>query len=515
MFKLFSTNRQLRLFLSLIILVLVLFFLYLKVVPSGHISYGRKWPSGLRSGKGFISDFKPAERIDSSDSQSLKIVADPIYFSLFTPRAFDEATLTVKYRTKLSTDQPIIEAGVLKDKLTENYELRPLQNNIIDRLLFSWSRLEDTDSRLVLQAEKTYSSPEKFFTDLQAGYLLNCPSGPVSCVAVYNYPLAPSYQPSDYTPLKSLVIDQPLRGTHQFYLYLSREPWRLSFNFIDLNQDKAQDPITVSVTSGDKLITEKTLTDNNLTPESGKTEEKGLTLTGQDQPAGVYKVYVKISSDVVIAKIDSSSDKLSFINKVWPVSSAGGLTLLSDATYLQVHTLNPASLGVIKFGEQEFSLDKTDKQFVFSAAKGIKEIKLKKDDIVLESNGVFAFSRTSLFNPDFKKVDLYFSEQSGGIKYIIAGYRLPLFNDGLKTATAHFSLAGASREKGKYTFLISVPGLNGQTNSADYVALEEINLDLQGKTWWQKIKSIFTGAVKLWLKSRLAKERFFILFRPC
>jgi len=497
MFKPLLTKWQfvfkLRLFLSLIILILVLSFLYLKIVPGGHIVYERKWPAGLRSGKGFIYDFKPGERLESTN-QSLKIWADPVYFSLFTPRAFDEAILTIKYRSELGTEYPIIEAGVLKDKLTENYELRPLQNNIIDRLLFSWSRLEDTETRLVLQSEKDYDSPARFFADLQAGQLRNCPSGPVSCVALYNYDLAPSYKPSDYTPLKPLVIDQPLRGAHQFYLYLGHEPWRLSFDFTDLNQDKAHDPITVSVMSGSRVVASQTLIDKNPDPAGGKIEEKNIVLRGAGQTAGVYKVDIRVSADIVISKITSSSDKLSFIGRVWPVSSHGPVTLFSSADHIQLQTINPASLGDIELSGRVIFLDKTDQQFVFSTASGPQEIRLKKDDIVLENNGVFALARASLFNPDFKKVDRYFSALDENIKYIIAAYRLPLLDDGLKTATAKFSLRDAYRENGKYTFLISVPGLNGQASTTETLAIEEISLDLRGKTWWQKIKSVLTGA---------------------
>lgn len=483
---------KLRLFFGLTIFVLVLFFLYLQIIPGGHITYERKWPAGLRSGKGFIYDFKPGERLESTE-QSLKIFADPIYFALFTPRAFDEATLTIKYRSQLGTEYPIIEAGVLKDKLTENYELRPLQNNIIDRLLFNWSRLEDTDARLVLQSEKDYDSPTRFFADLQTGYLRNCPSGPVSCVALYNYDLAPSYKPADYTPLKPLVVDQPLRGAHQFYLYLGRDPWRLSFDFTDLNQDKAPDPITVSVLSDGQVIASQSLVDANPDPTGGKIEEKNIVLRGAGQTAGVYKVDIRVSPDIVISKITSSSDKLAFIGRVWPVSSHGPITLFSSADHVQFQTINPASLGDIELAGRTLALDKTDKQFVFSTAPGLQEIKLKKDDIILENNGVFAWTRASLFNPDFKKVDRYFPVLDENIKYIIAVYRLPLLDDGLKTAVAKFSLHDAYRENGKYTFLLSIPGLNGQAGAAEYLAIEEISLDLRGKTWWQKIKSVLTG----------------------
>jgi len=67
MFSAFLTKRpflfKLRLFFFSLILVFVLAFLYLKIVPFGRITYERHWPSGLKSGQGFIYDFSPAERL--------------------------------------------------------------------------------------------------------------------------------------------------------------------------------------------------------------------------------------------------------------------------------------------------------------------------------------------------------------------------------------------------------------------------------------------------------------------
>lgn len=489
MFKPFLTKWpflfKLRLFLGSFLIIVVLIFLYFKVVPFGRISYEKDWSAKLRSGKGFISDFKPAERLDTTASDSLTVLADPVYFSLFTPRAFDQARVTVKYRDRLGSSTPVIELGVLKDKVSGSYELQPLQNDIVDQLRFSWPRLADDGGRLILQSSRNYSSEADFFKALQSGNLKDCPGGPLSCLAVYNYDLDLEYHLPDYVDVQPVVISQPLRGAHQFYVYFKKEPWRLSFDFVDLNLDKGQDPITVNVFRGNKLVASKSLGDNNPTPDNGRSENKNLTLSGIAETAGVYKVEIKASDDIIIAKTISSSDKLAFINHVWPVSGPGNLTLFTDVPNLQVMTLNPASLGKIDFGGQKFSVDKTDEQFVFSALGGTKALTIKKDDLVLEGNGLFSFSANSLFNPSVKKIDRFFAD-SGSVRYVLADYERPIESDGIKTSSAVFSLKNISRENGKYTFLISVPGLNGK-DSQGKLEITEIKIDLQGKTLWQKI----------------------------
>ncbi|MFA5754545.1 MAG: hypothetical protein WC905_04320 [Patescibacteria group bacterium] len=487
-------RRKIRIFWLVFLAFLVLVFLFFKVVPTGRITYRYTWPRVLHSGKGFISDFKPGERLDVANKKSLKIVADPVYFSLFTPRRFDRATVTVKYRHSLSSTTPIIELGVLQDKFSGRYELRPLENRLLDDWRFNWNRLLEADGQLVLQAEPIYTDSAEFFRDLDSGRLKNCSGAVSNCLAVYNYDLSPKFSLPNYRMSLPVTISQPLRGAHQFYVYFTGGKWRLSFDFVDLNQDKEADPIKVFLLSGSDVIDQDFISDENPDPTGGREENRSLILQGESLPAGVYKAEIKVSDDIVIRSIQSSSEKLVFINRIWPVSSPNlPLKILTDGTYLQAQTLNPASLGDIAFGQQTVPLTAAYRPFSSAIASDYarREIKLDRDDIILDNNGIFAFSADSFFNPGLKKIDRYF-RPGDQIKYIVADYSAPRGDHNLRTATAQLDLRGASREKGKYTFLFSVPGLmlsDGETPSAatDYLEIKEIKIKLQGKTLWQKI----------------------------
>lgn len=476
-----------RIIALVLVALLAAVFLYLKVIPFGRISYHRDYSSRLHSGRGFVRGFTPAERVDSTSSRLPRLLGDPVYFSLFTPRTFDRAKVTVIYRDSLSSSTPIIEAGVLVDKLVWRYDLKPLENKIIDRLMFAWPRLEDGGAML-LQKEKNYASLADFKEDLQAGRLKDCPGGPTACVATYNYSLDSNFQLADYQKSEPLSLSQPLRGSHQFYLYLGRESLRLGFDFVILNQDKGADPITINLYSQGKLLASKGLEDGGPADTSGRQEEKGLSIGPATLAPGVYKVEVKISDDTVIKKITSSVNRLSFINKVWPVSAAGPLSLYTDSAYLQVKALNPASLGTINFAGHNFSLDQAYEQFLFQVDSGLaaKSIKSSKDDVILENSGVFAFDPASLFNPSFKRVDAFF--KTDGISYIIADYGQPSEReDGFREASAEFVLKGAYREKGLYSFMISVPGLRAESDQGGYLEIKEIKVELKGRNLWQKI----------------------------
>jgi len=476
-----------RLFLGLIFFILVLVFLYLKIVPFGHITYSRDYTSQFGSGKGFIYGFTPAERVDIKSGEMPRLIGDPVYFSLFTPRTFDQAKLTIVYKDNLGLDAPIIEAGVLADNIVWRYDLKPVDNKALDYLMIKWSASEE-NGHLFLQKEKNYSSLADWETDLVKGQIKGCLDGLDNCLAVYNYSPKYNYQIANYRPGDPLILDTPLRGAHQFYVYLDNEPLRLDFSFVDLNQDAKPAPISIILSSGDKVITSKNVPDSNLRPGSGKTEEKEVTIGPEKLATGVYKVEVKITDDMVIKKITSSVNRLSFINKIWPVSSDGNLTLYTDSSHLQVKALNPASLQTISFAGHNFPLTEAYRQFDFNIdTPGInKEIKLPKDNVVLESNGVFAWSQSSLFDPALSKVDRYFSVQTP-VKYIVADYQAPSENEGYKTATVELNLKDAYRENGKYSFMISVPGLKTEDGTADNLEIYKIKIELSGRTIWQKI----------------------------
>jgi len=486
--KLFFLSKSylfnIRVIFTLLILVIVVFLFYLKIIPDGEVVYRRTWPRGLASGQGFIGKFKPAERLVSNNN-ILKIIADPVYFSVFTPRGFDRVKMTIKYRERLSSSTPIIELGLLRDRSMGAYDLQPLQNDLIDYWRFQWSRLVDDKALLILQAEKNYTDVNNFWADLQGGHLRGCAGEATSCLAFYNYSWPANYSFPDYLELKSLVISQPLLGPHQFYVYFKAGAWRLTFDFN--KEDRwLNNSITVNLSAAGELVQSKSWSSaNQINNQENKTRQ--LIISGQAERAGWYKGEVKIDSDIIISKITSSSHKFSFINRVWPTATATDLKIFTDAPYLQISTLNPASLGEIKVAGENKIIDKTYQPFVFKINNGLSEIDLKKGDLLLENSGVFSFGSDSIINPGLKKVDRFF-EPHDQTKYIIANYQMPLAEKGIKTVSAEFSLQGVSRDQGRYDFLISIPGLDGRASSSQYLEIQEIKADFSGKNLFTKLK---------------------------
>ncbi len=473
------------------VLILAGWFLYLKVVPGGQIEYRRTWPRGWASGQGFIYDFKPGERLAASDRQSLQIIGDPVYFSLFAPRSFSKAEVTVRYRAALSEKTPLIEVGVLKNKLTGAYDLQPLENRRLAELTAGWhkvERREPSGQHLVLyQADENYQTVEEFVADLEKGRLRACPANTVRCLATYNYPWTAPFKLADKVQISPLMIDQAFRCAHQVYVYLPAGAWELSFDFQDLNLDAAPDPITITVLDERGRPTNHEVADDYQQPPSGQSQARRLDISGQSENGGLYKVQIKVSDDIVVTQLEGSSNYLSFINKFWPVSSSGPIKLYTDSSHLQVKTFNPASLGPVAFGGETSLIDETYRQFDLRRSGFSRQISLEKSDLILENNGVFSFDPDILVNPNPDRLDRFFIARPEVI-YFLARYQEPTEAEGVKEAKAILDLSGAPREQGRYGFLLSVPGLGADTPGS-VLEIEELKIRLSGRSLWQKIST--------------------------
>lgn len=476
---------KLRLASLILIFLICSIFLYLKIVPGGHIVYSKDYSFKFNFGQGFIYNFTPQERVEVEKGALPRLKGDPVYFSVFTPRTFNKAKLKLSYYRHLDQEVPIIEAGVLADNLIWRYDLKPIENRILDNLKSFWPILESEP--LILQSQKYYDRAEDFLNDLSENKLKDCPGGVLECLATYNYELDLDLKPNFSNYEEALVVDIPLRGTHSLYIYTEKNKLNLDIDFVDLNLDKTSDDISLILSKNGKVVASENLVDNNLDKDSDLEELKSLSIAVSDIDAGVYKLEIKISDDVVIKKIESSSNRLVFSSRLWPVSSPGDLKFYTDSNYLFLKALGPASLQEFSFGSEIYSLKEpyNKEEFFLNKPGAINEINLEKDDVILENSGVFALSKDALFNPRVKKVDVYFKPNEK-IKYIVANYTPPKIDEsGLFTKTVEFDMSHVYREDGRYNFALSVPNL--KNDSANYLEIKDIEIEFFGRTIWQKI----------------------------
>lgn len=475
----------LRVFLWLALIIIADWLLYKGIVPSGKTSYA----TDFSRPNFFIGKLTPTERIKTPDAEAgsgTQIIGDPVYFSLRTLRKFDKAKLFLKYKT--DDAPPVIEAGVLADKTIWRYNLQPIENKIIDQLVLVWD-VKKENGLILLQRNNSasttlYGSIEDF---------LNKPPQN-SEIALYNYDLNAEYLLPDY---QKSAENQPavpaLRGVCQFYTYIKEEDLDFTFDFIDINKNKDEDPVDLNLYFNNQIIDTRHLDDDGIAVNSGKeSATRQINLKTAGLPEGVYKIELRANDDIITEEITTKQNKLAFINKIWLVGNgAADIDLFTDSNKISAQTVNPGNLQIIKVGEKALNINQTYKQFNIEAEQGVKEVKLEKDDVILAGDGVFSFSQDGILNPGYKKVNGALDVNK--INYILARYEPPREEGGWRMAQAEFDLTKTYREDGKYSFLISIPGLKIDDGVDDGVEIGEIKIELDGTALLKKIKNIFAN----------------------
>ncbi|MBN2853952.1 hypothetical protein JXK06_00215 [Patescibacteria group bacterium] len=481
-----------------LLIILVIIFC-LKVVPSGKASYKKTWTNSFFSARGTMLDFRPDIRLDSKTKSYLKIIAEPVYFNFYSPRSFSKAKVTVKYFDNLAEATPIIEVGLLKGGVSGNYELKPLQNKIIDDLKFSWNRVVDDGETLILQREKVYRNELDFFADFSEGRLENCVGGPMGCAVFYNYDHNYQYKALANNLNRSIKINQALRGEHQFFNYFNQGSWFLNFNFRDLNLSSGQEIVKVNIYLDNNLIASQSLNGLDLSPSNENFNNENrqgefigeLRFSGLAKTGSLYKVEIKASNDIIIESIESSSDQLVFANKLWPVYSEG-LKISTEAKFLSVKTFETESLGNIFLNEEKFELDKTYSSLLLEAKdeeRYLNELKLEKSGVLIELNGFIALPDTKFFKALPEKMDRFFSA-SGSASYLLSNYKSPKKEKNYQVASLEFDLEGAYLNNKYYSFVISVPGLELTEGGENYLGIKEIKIEVEGRSLAEKIMGL-------------------------
>jgi len=460
---------KIRIILWLILAIIIGWFSYFKVVPTGRISY----EIAADQPNYFIGKLTPEDRVAVGQT-GVTVKGDPVYFSVRPPRRFTRAKVTVKFKN--TTDLPVVELGLLNGKVAWNYELKPLQNKIIDQLSLVWPTVSSETGARLIEREKKYNTVEQFLNNLP----------PKSEIALYNYILKTEFKLADYKPQpESRAINYNWRGAYQFYTYIKNEALAYVFDFADLNLNQDSDPVEIKVYSQDGLIYEKRIADDAAS-------ERQVSLKITDLPEGAYRISFIANDDIITKKITSPQSQFALINKVWLAQgNAKNLVLHTNSRAVSAQTINPASLSQVKVGGGAINLNETHKQFSALTNNQPETIELAKDDIIISGDGVFALAADSLLDPRLPNVDRNLEISQGKINYILTGYQGAKSADGWQTAAADFDLTKAYQENGKYQFLLSLPGRQAGELTGGEVVIKEIKVELTGTSLPEKIKKYF------------------------
>ena len=233
-----------QVFLFLIPIGIFCFLLRQELVPSGVF----KVSSTVGESSPFIDRLLPDQRVfpaavDQDGDMTQTIISDPVFFFAHPHRGFDQVEAEVWFK---NSGVPIVELGGFVREPGQVYDLKPLQNFLLDNLF--WLKLEQ-DGLTLWQRQPVYKNLDEFLRAAPAN----------ERVAAYNFSLARDFVLSGYAP-SATWRDFPvsLRGFHEWKVYVQNETLSVKANFQDNNPESGVRDVSLLVyDSSGNLVVQK------------------------------------------------------------------------------------------------------------------------------------------------------------------------------------------------------------------------------------------------------------------
>jgi len=306
--------------------------------------------------------------------------------------------------------------------------------------------------------------------------------------------------PSAKTSGAISVVNHTLRGSHQLYVYAVTNNLSLSFDKVDLNRAVGTDGISVHVGRvADQKASQRTwiktikVGDDGVSGKSGpRGKAQAVKVDVLDIEPGLYIVDIVASDDILIEKLTSNQEYLSFSNRVvlaegpafaQPTFTPVSLLLNGETVVLSAN--HAQGKQDVQVAGQKVTVQDVKVNHTVNTLSGTTEVTIPKGDITVTTDGLLAFAGSALLpkgsdiadvsipTPDFSKYD-----------YIVADYQ-PRLVGGILEVDQTYAMNDLPLQGKTITFSIQSPGL--QASSAT-LGLHDIRVTLErGPFPWDKI----------------------------
>ncbi|HSX29461.1 MAG TPA: hypothetical protein VLE73_02780 [Candidatus Saccharimonadales bacterium] len=470
-------------FVGCLAVLLVTYVVFMNTVPFDRIFIAK-----MNDGNGALR-FDPPDRFRYGDNGTVTTDQERLYFLTKQSSAYDRADVTFKFKPGNPSDR--ISIGYDKDQdWTFNSkdvyvpfleELKGSQIGMSGLTLYGGTTSGGDTVNNILKAARS--------KDIVTGVL-----GEAGNTQEYTDSL-PGYAPAS----KGTDITVPLRGDVTFYTYLSKEFFNLKIIKHDLNWYSDPDPLTINVYKGDDIVYSSQIPDDgDVDADRAVGQEQNLNISNPDSgypEAGVYKVQLKASSDVIIDRISTNLHNVVFGGPLYIANSnlyGESITnvppLYFQGKYFMAKVQHKKAFQSIKIGEKQLRISELNKPYITHALDQTKPtaVTAGKGDIIVNGSGVFAFSKDQIFRP-FKYDIFNLDDTAEGnlVDQIISDYRpARKQDDGWYEASMVFDISDAYYQDGLLRWQI----VTGHANATDRSSLQIADMQVVYKKdgWLRK-----------------------------
>ena len=440
-----------------------------ELIPSGSFIVSRS----VDEISPFIDQLLPEIRVEEvgedTDGDLVQgIIDDPVFFFVHPHRGFDSIETQIWFK---NDSVPIIEFGGLAQEQGQIYDLKPLQNLLIDDS--DWSRLEKNGVTL-LQREYKYETVADFLVDPPDRHE----------IATYHYSLTRPYIIDGYSPSSEIQeIDVSLRGFHQFKTYIKDESLNFRISYMDMNRAEGPDGFSVIVfnEAGEPVGSSHALDDKNTSDNAEPSDLNEIEINIPDLPEGVYKIELRAERDIFFRLFETTQQKVVFLNNLylgddiaWKDVSRP-VSFWTQAKHLAFTTQHASGVQEVQIGSGDVAVDDPYERYQYNVPEdGVVKVVVPKSDMIVHTDGHIAFAPEQFFNPDPVRLREYTDLDALGVNYVIANYTSPRKQGNWTVANATFDTKKLFMDEGSWKFTFSTPSISDFDGRVDIGKIEMV-----------------------------------------
>ena len=464
--RLFPRIKYIRLLYIFIVLLPIMLFLGLlwnylgmsgeKIV---HYTVGDYSP--------FIQSLLPDDRLsqvmNSKDGKFVSLVDEPVYFSVFAPPGnWQTADVRVSFHTG---DSAVLELGALKDLFAQAFDFRPFANTIVEHL--------ETHGWTGRPLAKLGPNVNVFLRNEYIG------AGPSAIkdtdIAVYRASLPWAMPVGATMTKKDNTYALPLQGSHELFTAIgNKEALRVEVKFHDVNHVVGSDEgaVRVFAQNGELLAEAPFADDGDALADSARTAERSVTIAPEGLPAGVYRIVLSTTSDVVFDEFVTKAKYLVVKNALTLAPQTGIIALNTNAKKVTIEPFVSEGLGSAMFGGSPVVLETVHKKMTgTSAHRVISALILPGGSEKITAEGFFALANASFWSPEPAGF-ANFVTAPDEYKALVAYFPPQLRNGQWRDASAEFDLRTLAKERGAYKFVLSAPLVKSPAGNVDIHSID-------------------------------------------
>jgi hypothetical protein len=425
-----------------IVLFLGLFYNYLGLFGVKTVRYE------VGDSSPFIQSLLPSERVGKVEKGAVKLLDEPVYFSVFAPPGnWQTADVKLSFNTG---SHAVLELGVLKDLFAQAFDFKPLANTVVENLeINGWTGRPLTKLGPNINAfvrKELVGADSASIKDSQIGvYRASLPWAP---------PRGATMSKKDHT------YSFPLQGPHELFTAIGDgEALKMTVTIMDLNQAVGSDEGAIRIyrQNGEMVAEQAFVDDGNKSADGSQGATQSVVVAPDGLPAGVYRVVLSATSDIVFNEFTTKQNYLVAKNSLALASHAGVVALNTGTKKITVEPLTADGLGSGVFGKSPLTLGEVNGKVVaISVDREISAVILPGGNTKVTGDGFFSLANAPFFSPEPAGFSNFVTAPDS-FKALIAYFPPQMKEGNWRVASSTFDLNTLAKERDAYRFVLSAP----------------------------------------------------------